>query len=313
MARLQHRQQALGVEPLGVLEVQPHALGEGFIPFRDRIPQITDRNQLAELEILAPIHQQLQHQLQCRALALQRRRHRNQGLHQRRAEGIDLAEQVAVGLGGQQGVEHVAAQPQHVLEGGLQGLPRRFVTRTQHALLRDRGQVAVFQRHAVKARLPVLEHVAELQLQRSGQVLSHQVAQIALPCDEAHQRNRPVGVGRLDQLHQLGALAADEAHVRRMARQPQHQLVEEQDHRVVAEVARVPAHDRQPVVQRHEALATGRQRAVGREELPDQVAHQPRPLLAVRRLQHRRLEARRIPAAVERPPATSCTALGAGV
>ncbi len=52
--------------------------------------------------------------------------------------------------------------------------------------------------------------------------------EMALQGDEAHERNRPVGVGGLHQLEQLGTLAADEVDIGRVTGQPQHQLIEEQ-------------------------------------------------------------------------------------
>jgi hypothetical protein len=121
------------------------------------------------------------------------------------------------------------------IESVAQRLPGRFGQRPEHPLLGDRRQVAVFERDAMEARLPVTQHVAELQLQRAGEVLADQFAQIALPRDEADQRNRPIGVAGFDQLDKLGALATHEADIGRPAGQPQDQFVEEQDHRVVAE------------------------------------------------------------------------------
>ena len=275
MLPLQHGQQPLVVQALGVLEMQAHALGERLVALGNRVIQIPHGDQLAQLQIGAPVHQQLKHQFQSRALALQRGRHGNQGLHQCRRERVDLAEHVAVGRGGEQGVEHVLAHLHHVVEGALQRLPGRFVDRAQHAPLGNGGQVAVFQRDAVEARLPMLQHVAELHLHRARQVFTHQVTQVTLPRHKADQRNGAVGIGGFHQLDQLGAFAADEIDVGRMAGQPQHQLVQEQDDGVVTQRLGVAAHDAQAIVQRHERLAAARQRAVGREELRDQIAHQP--------------------------------------
>ena len=249
MLAFQHRQQALVVQALGVGEMQAHPFRERFIAFGDRVVQVADGNQLPEFQVGAAVHQQLQHQLQRGALALQRRRDGDQRLHQRRAEGIDLAEHLPVGGGGEQGVEHLLAHLHHVVEGGLQRLARGFVDRAQHALLGDGRQVAVIQGDAVKARFPMLEHVAELQLHRAGQVFAHQIAQVALAGDEADQRDRPVGVGGLHQLHQLGTLAADEMDVGGVAGQPEHQFIEKQDDRVVTQRPGMAAHDAETVVE----------------------------------------------------------------
>ena len=70
----------------------------------------------------------------------------------------------------------------------------------------------------------------------------------------------------------------------------------------------MPAHDAQAVVERHVGLAAAGDHAVGREELADQIAHQARALFAVRRLQHGRFEARRVPSAVESAPAAGAIA-----
>jgi hypothetical protein len=65
------RQQPLVVQALGVVEMQAHALRERLVALGDRVVQIAHRDQLAQLQVGAPVHQQLQHQLQGRALALQ--------------------------------------------------------------------------------------------------------------------------------------------------------------------------------------------------------------------------------------------------
>ena len=274
MVALQHWQQPLVVQSLRVVEVKAHAFRERFVAFGDGVVQVAYRDQLPEFEVCAAVHQQLKHQFQRGALALQRRRDGDQRLHQRRAERIDLAEHLPVGRGGEQGVEHVLAHLHHVVERGLQRLARGFVHRAQHALLGDGRQVAVFQRDAVKARFPVLQHIAELQLHRAGEVLAHEVAQVALARDEADQWHGPFGVGGLHQLHQLGALAADEVDVGSVAREPEHQFVQEQDDRVIAQCLGVAAHDAEPVVERDERLAAAGQAAVRREVLRDQVANE---------------------------------------
>ena len=159
----------------------------------------------------------------------------------------------------------------------------------------------------------MLEHIAELHLHRASQVFTHQVTQIALPRHETDQRNGPVGIGRFHQLDELCALTADKVDICRMAGQPEHQLVQEQDDGVIAQRLGVPAHDAQAVVERHERFAAARQRPVCREEPADQIPHQARTLLAVGRFQHCGLEGHRIPATVERSPTTVATAAAAFV
>ena len=311
MLPFQVRQQFLPVKSLGVVEVNAHRLREGLVAIGNHVEQVADRDDLSQLEVIAPIHQQLQHQLQGRALALQGRRHRNQRLHQRRAERIDLAEHLLVGGLGQQGVPDLGPDFLEFIEGVSQRLPGRFGSRPEHPFLGDRRQVAVFKRNAMKARLPVAQHVAELQLQRAGQVLADQFAQVALPRDEADQRNRAIGVAGFHQLDQLGALAADKAHVGRPTGQPQDQLVEEQDHRVVAERLGVAAHDAEAIVERHEGLTAALGHVGnGSEVAADQVANQAHTVVAAWRLEHRGFEARGIPAAAQFAPAAVITVAG---
>ena len=307
---LQHRQQALVVKALGILKVQAHAFAEGFITLSNGVVQVTHRNQLAQLQVCAAVHKQLQHQLESRALALQGGRHGNQGLHQRWRERVHLPEHVAVCRGGQERVQHILAHFQQIVEGALQSLARDLVDGTQHALFGNGGQIAVFQRDAMKTSLPVLEHIAELHLHRASQVFTHQVTQIALPRHETDQRNGPVGIGRLHQLDELCALTTDKIDICRMAGQPEHQLVQEQDDGVIAQRLGVSAHDAQSIVERHERLTAARQRPVGREELRDQIAHQARALLTVRRLQHCSFKGHRIPTTFKCPPAAIAPAAG---
>ena len=184
-------------------------------------------------------------------------------------------------------------------------MPGRFIDGAQDPLFGNRGQVAVFQGDAVKACLPVAQHIAELGLHRAGQVLAHQIAQVALPCHKADQWNRSVGVGGLHQLHQLGALAADKAHISGMAGQPQDQFVQEQNDSVVTQCLGMPGHDAQTVVQRNIRFAITCQRAVGREKLADQIAHQACALLAIGCFQGGSAEAGGVPTGVHIAPFTA--------
>ena len=231
-------------------------------------------------------------------------------MHQRWRERVHLAEHVPVCRGGQERVEYLFAHLQQIVKGALQGLSRSFIQRAQHAPFGNRGKIAIFQGDAVKARLPMLEHITELHLHRTGQVFTHQITQVTLARHKADQRNGPIGIGGFYQLDQLGALTADEVDIRRMAGQPEHQLVQKQNDSVIAQRLGVPAHDAQAIVERHERFAAARQRPVGREELRDQIAHQARALLTVRRLQHCSFKGHRIPTTFKCPPAAIASAAG---
>jgi hypothetical protein len=101
----------------------------------------------------------------------------------------------------------------------------------------------------VVAALPVLERLPQPHLLDPGVVLADQIGQVALAGDERHQRDLPVHVGGLDQLHHLLRFVVQPRRVGGAARQPQDQLVQEQDQAVVAEAGRVPGHRRQAAVE----------------------------------------------------------------
>jgi hypothetical protein len=114
---LQQGQQLVAEQAARVLEVQTHGVRERLVALGDDVVQVPHRDDLAQLQLLAAVHQQLQHDLEGRALALQHRGHGHQGMHQGRAEGIDLAEHPAVRGAGEQGVQHVLARREQLLEG----------------------------------------------------------------------------------------------------------------------------------------------------------------------------------------------------
>ena len=139
-----------------------------------------------------------------------------------------------------------------------------------------------------------------------GHRVADQFPQIALTGHEADERDRPIHVLRLDQLHQLLRLAVDEAQIRRVAGQPQDQLVQEQDQRVVAQRLGVLGDDRQPLVQIEVGLVLpGRHVVIAAEERADQVAHQAGPFLVARRRCHGCLETGRVPAGGDGAPAAA--------
>ena len=303
---LQQRQELRAVELPRVVEAQPHRLRERLVPLGDDVEQIADGDEVAEPEATALLDEKLQHELEGGALTLEERGDGDQGLHERGRERIDLPEHRAVAVPGEQGGQHLLAYPRGLLEGGRELRPRRLVLRAQHAPLHDVRQVAVFEGDGVEARLPPVEHVGEAELPGAGQMLPDQLAQIPLARDEAHDRDRPVGLHGLHELRDLLSFARDERGIRRMARQPQDQLVQEQDQGVVAERPRVPGHDAQPFVEGNEALAVRRIDATGgAEEGVDQVAHQAQAFVVAGRCIQRRIEAGRVPAAPERAPSAA--------
>ena len=95
---LQHRQQLVLVELLGVLEVHPHHVGERLVAVGHHVPQVAQRNHVAQPQRVPPIDEQLEHDLEGRAFPLQRTGHRHQGLDQGRAERVDQLEHRPVGF-----------------------------------------------------------------------------------------------------------------------------------------------------------------------------------------------------------------------
>ena len=96
------------------------------------------------------------------------------------------------------------------------------------------------------------------------------------------------------------ASSADLRRVADVAGQPEHELVEEEHDRVVAEdVLGVLADDRQALVERDVGLLVGPDRArVSLERADQQVADEPSALLAMRRLGEGLVEGRGIPVRV---------------
>ena len=103
-------------------------------------------------------------------------------------------------------------------------------------------------------------------------MLADHVAQVALTGDETHNRHRPVGPVGFHQFDHLVALAADEGGVAGFARQPQYQLVEEQDQRVVTDLLGVGAQNREAIVEIHEFLGVFHRREVGVHQIAHQLA-----------------------------------------
>ena len=290
---LQQRPELAVVEPLGVLEVDPHHVGERLLAVRHHVPEVAAGDQVADPQRVALLDQQLEHDLQRRPLALEHAGDGHQRLHQRRAERVDHAEHLAVAVVGQERLHDLGADLDRLLEGALQLLAARLVLRPQDALLGDDGEVAVLQDDRVEPALPVPQGVGEVELVGAGGVLAHQVAQVALAGDEADDRHRPVGRLALDELGQLLPLPVDEAGVGGVRGQPEDQLVEEQDQGVVAQLLGVAADDAQALVERQERLGLApRDALVGGEEVLDQVADEPAAGVVAGRGRHRGVELR---------------------
>lgn len=135
------------------------------------------------------------------------------------------------------------------------------------------------------------EDVREAELGRAGGGFADELAEVALAGDEAHDRRRPVGRLRLDELRELLRLALDEVDVPRVRCEPEDELVEEEDDGIVAQVARVSAEDRESVVERQVALLLAiDDLAERREDSRDEHLDELRAKVALRRRRERLLE-----------------------
>lgn len=100
-------------------------------------------------------------------------------------------------------------------------------------------------------------------------------AQVHLPGHEPDQRDRPSAGAGFDQRGQLLGLSPEELPVLHPEGEPEHQLVDEQYHGVVAESLGVCGDRREPGVE----VEVAGLRGVGGEEAPGERGHQPLALL----------------------------------
>ena len=157
----------------------------------------------------------------------------------------------------------------------------RIVLRFENTLLGDQRQVAVFEGDRVEPAFPMAQHVREIELVDAGDVLADEFPQVTLPGDEADDRHRAFGLPGLDELGEFVPLGLDEVQICRMGRQPQDQFIEEQDQPIVAKRLGVGTDDRQPHVQ----IDVGFVLSLGnslerREDVLDQIAHEPGAFVA---------------------------------
>lgn len=248
----------------------------------DHIPQVTEGHELADGQLVAPVHQELEEQPQGGALALEEARHAHEHVDQGGGERVDAAERGAVTVGSRERVDGAVGARGDRGEGGVDLGPGGLGARREQALLDDGGQVAVGKVDGAEAALLPLQAVGEAGPLRAGDGVADEVVEVALAGDDRDDRHRP-GRRALDQQGQLRALAGDEVGVGDAGRQPQDQLVEEQHDRVVAQVLRVPRDRGQPLVQGDVALPGARgEVGVGGEERADEVSGQTAAILVVR-------------------------------
>ena len=135
-----------GVEAVRGVGLTAQPVGERLAgAVGEDVPQVAQRDELAELHVLAPAVEHLLQQLEPGALALQRAGQRDEDVEQGRRERVDPPEVVPRGTGGTGGVEqHVPVTRPARLDRGERLVEQRLLARprAQHPLADDRGQVA---------------------------------------------------------------------------------------------------------------------------------------------------------------------------
>ena len=207
----QHGPQLGGIQRLGRVEQLAHGLVERVVAGGDHVVEVTDGDDGAELEVVAMVDEQLDEDLQRGAIALQGSRHGDERLHERRAEGIGVAEHGPVAIGGEQRVGQLWPQALRVGKCGVDLGPGGLVARPQHALFGDGGKVAVLQGDQGETAFLVAEDVTHRCVLVAQGVGADQLGQVALAGDEADDGHWPVGRGGLDELDELGRLPAHPA------------------------------------------------------------------------------------------------------
>ena len=247
--RLEHGEELRDEELLGVLEVGDDVGVGDRVAVDEDVEQVADRHEVGHLERVAVIDEELHEHLERGPFALEDARHGDERLDQGRRKGIHLPEHLPVAVGGEERVHHAGAHARGAVESGVDLGPGGGALRPQHALLGDHGQIAVGELDRAEAAAVPADEVDVVEPGGAGHGGADEVAEVALPGDEAGDRRRAVGVLRFDELGELARLALEERLVAGVRGEPQHELVEEQHQAVVPEGLGVAGEHRQPVVE----------------------------------------------------------------
>ena len=132
-------------------------------------------------------------------------------------------------------------------ELGFDELAGSLVLRLEQPAAGDGGQVSIFQGDGGKALLPPFQSLFDQRLVGAEARLSDEIADSTLTCHEAHDGRGAIGLTGFHQLGELGAFASDPCGIGCAAGQPEDHLIQEEDHRVIAQRFRVLADERSPV------------------------------------------------------------------
>src|SRR5262245_29886303 len=94
-------------------------------------------------------------------------------------------------------------------------------------MLCDRWEISVLEGDGREPLLPPLERVEQAESLRAGNVAADELAEVALPSDEADQRGGAISGCRLDELRDLGRLLGNECLIGETRHEPKDELVEE--------------------------------------------------------------------------------------
>ncbi len=176
----QERAQLAVVEPLRRLELGLEHVGERGVPAPgDDVPQIAQRDDLAQAQFVPLRDEQLAHEFERGPVALQGGGDVDEGVHERRAERVGEPERVPVGaeLGAatEHRVPHLGADLRRRLERLLDLGRRGGVLRAQQPPVGDQRQVAVLQNDLIEPAVSQGEHVEEAQPDVAGDRLADQL------------------------------------------------------------------------------------------------------------------------------------------
>ena len=286
--RQQDRPQLVPVQRGGRPEQRGRLRVQGIPAVHDVVEGVAHRDDVVHGQRVAAADQHLLHDLQRGPLPLHHAGQRPQRRHQRRRERVGQPERrlvrapvPVVGVDPvQQHVPDVRApvQPGERVGDHLLGL-RVVGPAAQQPPVRHVRQVVVPQDERAEPPLLMPERPVQRLLLRAARArVGEPAAQVHLPGHERDQRDHPGPGAGLDQLGQLLRLPPEELPVLHREGQPQHQLVEEQHHRVVAQALGVRGHRRQPGVEIHVGGLLG----VRAEVVLGQRGHQQLTLLRAR-------------------------------
>lgn len=206
--------QPLLVEVLGLVELRAQLVAERVdAAGQQHVEDRAQRDQLTGGEGVAVVDEQLQHQLQRRALPLQGAGDVDHRVQERRAERVHRPERGLVGaaaLGVQERLPDLRLRTRDPLETGLDLGPCAFIFWLEEPLPDDLGQVRVGELDEVEPAVPVLEGVEQRGLLGARDVASHEFAQVPLPGHEADDRRGPPPVRGLHELGDHARLLGDE-------------------------------------------------------------------------------------------------------